>query len=572
MNYLFFSAFLTSIKDSFSNLRSRPKFSLWQKWVWCTLNLTILLVSLNSQTLAAKRLSLSFGIIQRSITIESLAFYARTGKLNDELKTYFQYAPQEKLTELRQVLITPIPLTNVEISQFLYTPIGENLLEKLENIIQGESRGVKIRGTSRSAGFYAIRAALILAASDSKEFTILDILEKFPSNKISIDLARSLEMALEVRSLINQTRKAIKLIDKESQEEVNTNIATDISAILAANLRKPGNYNWQKRTISLVDLSRSRNFNTDIYLPEVSGESPVIVISHGLGSDRTSFVYLAKYLASHGFVVAVPEHPGSNAEQLQALLSANTDKITSPKEFIDRPLDIKYLLDKLTSLSRTDPLFKGKLNTQQVGVVGQSFGGYTALALAGAQINVEQMNKTCSSLEDSLNVSLLLQCLAYNLNQSEYNFFDPRVKVAIAINPITSSVFGRDGFNQIRIPVMIISSSLDKIAPALPEQIKPFTWLQTQNKYLALIDGGTHFSTIAESPDATVPLPSDIIGASPELAQNYIQVLSNTFFQAYVNSNANYRRYLDNGYIKTISREPLPLSIVRSLDLDRKKK
>lgn len=572
MNCLFSISSSTSNKPSGSKSRSSPKLSLWQKLVLGTLNLMILPILLTSETFAAERLSLSFGILQRSISIESLEFYARTGKLNNELKTYFQYAPKEKLAELREVLLTPIPLTNVEISQFLYTPIGENLLEKLENIIQGESRGVKIRGTSRSSGFYAIRSALILAASESKEFTILDILEKFPSNKISIDLARSLEMALEVQALINQTRKAITLINNESKEEVNTNIAAGISAILANNLRKPGNYNWEKRTISLSDLNRSRKFDADIYLPQTNTPRPVIVISHGLGSDRTSFVYLANYLASHGFVVAVPEHPGSNADQLQALLSANTDKITSPDEFIDRPLDIKYLLDRLGTLSRTESLFKGKLNLQQVGVVGQSFGGYTALALAGAKVNVQQMDKTCSTLEDSLNVSLLLQCLAYNLTQPEYDLFDPRVKVAIAINPVTSSVFGKDGLSQIRIPVMIVSSSVDKIAPALPEQIQPFTWLQTQNKYLVLIDGGTHFSTIAESPDATVPLPSDVIGASPELAQNYIQVLSNTFFQAYVNSNSNYRRYLDNGYINTISREPLPLSIVRTLDLDQKKK
>lgn len=570
MNYLFSISLSISNKCSRSKSSSSPKFPLWKKLVLGTLNLIIFPTFVCSETLAAERLSFSFGLIQRSISIESLEVYARTGKLNNELETYFQYAPKEKLTELRQVLLTPIPLTNVEISQFLYTPIGENLLEKLENVIQGESRGLKIRGTSRTSGFYAIRSALILAASSSKEFTVLDILEKFPSSKISIDLARSLDIALKVRDLINQTRRAIALINSQSEKEIN--IATEISAILARNLSKPGNYRWEKRTVSLFNPSRSRQFDADIYLPKINAARPVIVISHGLGSDRTSFIYLANYLASHGFVVAVPEHPGSNAEQLEALLSAKTDKITSPKEFIDRPLDVTYLLNKLSYLSRTESSFQGRLNLQQVGVVGQSFGGYTALALAGAKINVKQMDKTCSSLEDSLNVSLLLQCLAYNLTQPEYNLVDPRVKVAIAINPIASSVFGKDSLSKIRIPVMIVSSSVDKIAPALPEQIKPFTWLQTQNKYLALINGGTHFSTIEESPDATVPLPPDIIGPSPELARNYIQVLSNSFFQAYINSNANYRNYLDNAYVKTISREALPLSIVRSLNLKQKKK
>ena len=570
MNYLFSILSSNSDKSSRSNSRSSPKFSLWQKVVLGALNLIILPISINSQSIAAERLSLSFGIIQRSISIEALEIYARTGKLNNELETYFQYATEEQLAQLKEILLTPIPLNNVEISQFLYTPIGENLLEKLENIIQGESRDIKIKDASHSSGFYAIRAALILAASNSKEFTILDILKKFPSNKISIDLARTREIALEVQALVKQTRKAITLVNKKSREDAN--ISADISAIFAKNLRKQGNYKWEKRTISLSDVKRSRRFNADIYLPQVNAARPVIVISHGLGSDRTSFVYLAEYLASHGFAVAVPEHPGSNAEQLQALLSAKADQITSPEEFIDRPLDIKYLLDRLTHLSRVEPSFQGRLDLQQVGLVGQSFGGYTALALAGAKINLEQIDKTCSALKDSLNVSLLLQCLAQRLTKPEYNFFDPRIKVAIAINPITSSIFGQDGLSQIRIPVMIISGSADKVAPALPEQIKPFSWLETQNKYLVLIDGATHFSTIAESPDVTIPLPPQVIGPSPDLAQNYIQVLSNTFFEGYINSNSNYRRYLESGYINTISRRPLPLSVVRSFDLDKEKK
>jgi predicted dienelactone hydrolase len=88
-------------------------------------------------------------------------------------------------------------------------------------------------------------------------------------------------------------------------------------------------------------------------------------------------------------VVAVSEHPGSDAKQLQALLSGRADEVTSPREFIDRPLDVKYLLDELTRLSQSEPGFQERLNLQQVGVIGQSFGGYTVLALAGAKLNFQ---------------------------------------------------------------------------------------------------------------------------------------------------------------------------------------
>ncbi len=74
-----------------------------------------------------------------------------------------------------------------------------------------------------------------------------------------------------------------------------------------------------------------------------------------------------------------------------------------------------------------------------------------------------------------------------------------RVKATIAVNPITSSIFGQTSLNQIKLPVMLVGSTEDTIAPALYEQIIPFSWLTNAHKYLALLIGGTHFSTIGNS-------------------------------------------------------------------------
>ncbi len=59
---------------------------------------------------------------------------------------------------------------------------------------------------------------------------------------------------------------------------------------------------------------------------------------------------------------------------------------------------------------------------------------------------------------------------------------------------LDSTIFGRRGMSQIRVPVFLMGGSDDIITPAVPEQIYPFTWLQTPNKYLAIIEKGTHFS------------------------------------------------------------------------------
>ncbi|MFB2769781.1 alpha/beta hydrolase [Pelatocladus sp. BLCC-F211] len=507
---------------------------------------------------SAERLTLSYGLLERSIRVKSLEEYARTGKIDDDLAAYFQYAPKEQLQQIKEVLLTPIPLNAVQVSQFLYTPIGERLLKDLATLIEGDSR---------ATGLYGIRAALILAAAEPEGLTLLNVLRKFPSSQIAINLARALELANLAQNFLNQTQKAIALIEKEASQEVTTNSAENTNTTI--NLLQPGPYKWQKQTIDLNDTSRNRTYPADIYLPQISSPRPVIVISHGLGSDRTSFVYLAEHLVSYGFVVAVPEHPGSNAAQLQALLSGRSAEITSPREFIDRPLDVKFLLDQLSKLSQSNPIFQGRLNLEEVGVIGQSFGGYTALALAGAPINFPQIQKSCPPSKDTLNVSLLLQCLTAELPlTNQYDLSDSRIKAAIAINPIDSIVLGKDSLSQIKIPVMIVSSSKDTAAPALPEQIQPFTWLTTANKYLALIINGTHFSTIGESPNDAIAFPEQVIGPNPALAQRYVKFLGLSFFQTYVANQPNYLPYLSGNYINRISQQPLPLSLVRSLDLN----
>lgn len=526
----------------------------WLKFALRIFSIVLLPTLTTYPTFGAERLKFNYGLLERSIPISSLDTYARTGKIDDDLAAYSQYINKKQLVQLRKVLLTRIPLNEVEVSQFLYTPIGEQLLEKLGKVIQTESN---------LSGFYAIRAALILSAAERKDFTLLNVLHKFPASAISINLDRSLVIAEKLQDLVNQTQDAVALINQQSQQKVTTN--STFNTIPLMDLEKTGSFRFFKQTIKLNDLSRHRTFPADIYLPIAQTSRPIILISHGLGSDRTSFAYLAEHLASYGFVVAVSEHPGSNSKQLQALFAGTADKVTNPREFIDRPLDIKFLLDELTRLSKFNPTFQGHLDLEQVGVIGQSFGGYTALILAGAKINFDQLRADCPALKDTLNVSLLLQCLAVNLPTAEYNLSDARIKAAIAINPVDSSIFGRASLSQIKIPVMIVSGSSDTVAPALPEQIQPFTWLTTPNKYLALINGGTHFSTIAESPNETIPVPTQVIGSSPGLARRYVEALSIPFFETYVAKQPSYLPYLSADYVKTISQQPLSLSLIKSL-------
>jgi len=526
---------------------------------------------LTRPALSAERLYLSYGVLERSISVAALETYAKTGKLDNDLSVYAQYADAQRLAALQKALVIRADVTPIAVSQFLYTPQGEILLRRLGQVIQPESR---------DTGFYAIRAALILASSDPQGLTPLNVFRKFPTRGLRIDLQTALQIAGDLEQVITRTNQATTTLTQLAQLEA---LATPItSPTPLPDLANRGSIRWQKETIRMVYRTRSfvtalgsdRVFPVDVYLPQVrtsrqTRKIPVVVISHGLGSDRTTFRYLAEHLASHGFAVAVPEHPGSNAQQFQALISGTVSEVAAPSEFVDRPLDIKYLLDDLTRRAQSDPRYS-RLNLEQVGVLGQSFGGYTVLALAGAAINFEQLQKDCGvqALDSTLNLSVLLQCRANALPRLSYNLQDPRVKAIIAINPVDSAVLGQAGFEQISIPTMLVAGSADTVAPALPEQIQPFTWLKTPDRYLVLMDRGTHFSTLEETNDS-VPLPPEVVGPTPVVARRYINALSLAFFQTYIANQPSYRSYLSASYAQRISQDPLRLSLVRSLNADQ---
>lgn len=501
--------------------------------------------------LGAERIYVNYGPLEFSLPVSALEVYAREGKINQDLAAYAGSLDKKQLEQLRQVLLAKVDLTPLAISQFLYSPVGETLLQRVGKVVQTQSG---------QSGFYAIRSALILAAVDPQGLTLLNVLEKFPTYGIRINSSEGFQIIDDLTATIRQTGVAIASVEQEASREASTPKMLNFSQM--PDLRQPGSVKFIKQSFIINNPSRVRTFPVDIYLPTSSsrGLAPVIVISHGLGGDRTTFAYLAEHLASYGFAVAVPEHPGSSSQQLQALINGLAQDLAPPRELIDRPLDVKDVLDEM------ERSFKGRVNMQQVGVIGQSFGGYTALALAGAKINFDQLQKDCR-LNDSLNLSLLLQCRAIVLPPVDYKLQDERVKAAIAINPVDSSIFGQNALAQIKIPVMLVASSADTVAPALPEQIRPFTWLTTPEKYLALFREGTHFSTLSESvrTDSVVQFPPPVLGPDPRIAFEYIKALSLGFFETYVAGNTEYRPYLSASYSNFISRNPMPLSLIQSL-------
>ncbi|MFM5902042.1 MAG: alpha/beta hydrolase [Dolichospermum sp.] len=506
--------------------------------------------------MAASQINVAYSALEIPMPISVLENYAHHGILNTKFAQYYQYIPINILQELRNILIQSIKISPAVASEFLDTQQGKFILKRLTELIKTQSHTPELE-------FQNLRTALISAAGEPEGLNLLNLLRKYPQDTISIDVVSAWKIAKELEQMISATQKAIAILTQTSNLEAAT-----ISPDNLSQLPQQPNLPIQIQTLNLFDSLRNRHLPTDIYIPKNQNSAPIIVISHGLGLNSSNFRYLGKYLANYGFVVVIPNHPNSHKTDIKSLINNSSNQVIPAHEFKDRPLDIKYILDQLA----LDSQFRKRLNLQQVGVFGQSLGGYTALALAGAKINFQQLKKDCNLdiLKNTWNMSLLSQCQALELqNQSTqaYNLQDQRVKAAIAVNPITSSIFGQSGLSQIHTPIMIIGSSEDTVAPALYEQILPFSWLTYPHKYLVMLLGATHFSTIGNSyPESTqIALPKNMVGDASQ-ARRYMNALSLPFFQTYVAQKSEYISYLNAAYFQTISSQSLGLNFVQSFD------
>ncbi|MCC0178760.1 alpha/beta hydrolase [Waterburya agarophytonicola K14] len=515
------------------------------------------------KAVGAENIILNYGALEFSVSVDSLETYATTGELEGSLKSYAGFLTPEQLEQLKVGLITNADFSHLAIAQFLYSYQGETILDRVSKVIKTQAR---------QPGFYAVRAALILAAANEEEggLTPLNVLKSFPTNTLRIDSRQGFELFKNLSRVVQKNNQGIAAVEQTARQE-RQNKATATPGVRDLNLLIPGKYRYKKQALIMKDVKRKypsgkirdRIFPVDLYLPKTKTPQhlPLIVISHGLGSDLTTFAYLAKHLASHGFAVAVPEHPGSSASQIESLLTGLDSDVTPPQELIDRPLDIQFLLDKLAQD------YSSEIDTNNVGIIGQSFGAYTALAIAGAELNWSTLEKDCDNIQNSWNLSLLIQCLALQIPDAdaEIELQDRRIKAAIAINPLTSSIFGQKNISKIDIPITIVSGSSDPITPALSEQIIPFTWLNNPEKYLVLLKKGTHFSTLNESA-GSIPVPEKAIGPDPKIAQAYIKQLGLAFFGTYIQKKAKYSSYLNAEYGDVISKRKMPLSLIESLD------
>jgi predicted dienelactone hydrolase len=127
----------------------------------------------------------------------------------------------------------------------------------------------------------------------------------------------------------------------------------------------------------------------DARLAEAAASYPVVLLSPGNGTNVEFYAALAGELASHGYIVVGLNHPydvaavalqdGSVAQFTDGPFALELRQEWVAGRIAERTADARFVLDQLAALNAgSDPLFAGRLDLNQVGIMGHSLGGISA--------------------------------------------------------------------------------------------------------------------------------------------------------------------------------------------------
>lgn len=311
---------------------------------------------------------------------------------------------------------------------------------------------------------------------------------------------------------------------------------------LAADYGAPGDATVEVVTDTWKDAKRNREVPVRIYLPQGSGKCPVIIFSHGLWGSNQHYEYLGRQWASHGYIAVHVQHHGSDTDALKERMGKqdagetndgqrrrlgerlrekmqptnNPDVIKAGMS--DRPADITFAIDQVLQLDKTaGSKLSGRVDADKIAVAGHSFGGYTAMAIAGE-------------------------------SGGGKSFADPRVKAIIAMSPPANNVKMANTDN-IRIPVMIMTGTLDN-SPMLggtPEKrTELFNDITHAERYLCMFDGGDHMVFPGGDRNARLGQMRGMKGDASKDAefQAFIKASTTAFWDAYLRGDAAAKTWL----------------------------
>ncbi|MDR9404620.1 MAG: alpha/beta fold hydrolase [Halothece sp. Uz-M2-17] len=499
---------------------------------------------------AAQQIKIRIGPLEREIQVRDLERYGRTGQVPESLKLLKPILTRD----VQNLLTRRLEFDEKVVDRFLFgtltSPQLEPLIEQLQTALP-------------EAEFEELMVGVYLALREGNGLSVLDFISAYPEETLTVDATAAIALGVQVNLSYLQSKLLAPILAQELKVESHSSFRPDFDPSAA------GNYEFRERSLIFRDQVRDRAILADFYIPEAK-QGQLVILSHGYAANRRFLLYLARHLASHGYTVVALEHPGSNIERLSdSEFTINPAALLSPEELLDRPQDITFLLNELNDLNDYSRVLRNQFNTENVTVIGHSLGGYTALALAGGELDLKAVRQFCRNVTPlGRSPADWLQCAGAKLPNSTLSLRDERVKRAIALNPMTSHLFGKTGLEKIAIPTVIFSSSEDAITPTLTNQLKPFQQLSGEKYFLTAI-GATHMSITdisnIHSPMGKSTLVPELMGREAEPLRSWIRSITLAFLKQESYQAKRYQPFLTPEYAQFLSTPKLSFRLTQKV-------
>ncbi|MGD9806233.1 MAG: alpha/beta hydrolase family protein [Hyphomicrobiaceae bacterium] len=236
-----------------------------------------------------------------------------------------------------------------------------------------------------------------------------------------------------------------------------------------------------------------------------SGKHPLILFSHGRGSNPLNYSWILQLLAANGYVVAAPFHYRANTYDATIAYLANN--------LWQRPRDLSMIIDVLSGDASSSPF----IDTQRVGVAGHSQGGFTSLWIAGAEIDPERYATFQRRWKANPMVPAhLREDLSVDPSPA-VGVHDPRIRAAFAMAPGIIQAFGMSarGLANVKVPVHITVGARDTQTP--PNDNAEFAAAHIPGTELVILPGDVDHEIFVnecdqegrdEFPEACIDAPS----------------------------------------------------------------
>lgn len=210
------------------------------------------------------------------------------------------------------------------------------------------------------------------------------------------------------------------------------------------------------RSPSSVDYG-NWTFSASRGAPPLTGQHPLVLLSHDSAGSRFSLHQLATALVQKGFVVAAPTHLGDNIDNMSLLFTG--------EQLVQRARQLSATLDTLLSHSDTAPL----IDPQRIGVLGIGPGGTAALLLAGARLDPTGWSSYCTRSPARSNDPYCSPWAKVRMDKLvatpglEASFRDRRIRIAAAVAPTYCMLLTPNGLTRIRIPLLLLKAGKDRL-------------------------------------------------------------------------------------------------------------